>query len=229
MIVATHRPVAREEWPTKIFGTTGGKWEAVTAEVRELVAAGRPVLIGTRSIDKSETLSDYLTRSGVEHQVLNARHVRHEAAIVAEAGKRARVTVATNMAGRGTDIKLDDAVRAAGGLHVIGTELHDARRIDRQLVGRCGRQGDRGSFRQFLSMEDEIFRTAWSPERAKRIAAAGRESDGSFDRYLPMFLRAQRRVERRMSKHRRAMLHQERERKKTYDRVGFDYYLDCPD
>ncbi|MBL9080875.1 MAG: translocase [Planctomycetales bacterium] len=229
VVIPTHRPTARKLLPTRIFATARDKWQAIVDEVRDVVAGGRPVLIGTKSIDKSETLSDHLRRAGIAHEVLNARHVAREAAIVAEAGHQGRVTVATNMAGRGTDIKLPDEVLSAGGLHVIATEFHDARRIDRQLVGRCGRQGDPGSFRQYLALDDEIFKNAYSPRVAARIAARGARYSGRLDRCLPWFRRAQRKVELRMMRGRKGMLHREHERKKTYDRIGFDYYLDCPE
>lgn len=229
VVVRTHRPVRRVEWPVRIFGTAEAKWRAVTEEVAEVVRAGRAVLVGTRSIDKSESLSEQLTRAGIPHQVLHARHVAREAAIVANAGMLGRVTVATNMAGRGTDVKLSAEVVEAGGLHVIGTELHDARRIDRQLIGRCGRQGDPGSFRQFLALDDDVFKSAYTPRRAARLAEIGRTSTGPLDVWLPVFLRAQRFIERRLTRQRKAMLHRERERKKSYDGIGFDYYLDCPD
>ena len=228
-VVETNRPVARVELPVRVLGTAEAKWRAVTQDVQNMLEQGRAVLIGTRSIDRSEALSAHLREAKIRHEVLHARHVAREAAIVAEAGEPGRVTVATNMAGRGTDIKLSEEVLASGGLHVIGTELHDARRIDRQLIGRCGRQGDPGSFRQFVSLDDEIFKTAWSPRRAAQIAAIGVRSAGPFERLLPWFLRAQRRIEVRMARQRKAMLHREHERKKSYDKIGFDYYLDCPD
>jgi preprotein translocase subunit SecA len=138
--VPTNRPVIRQAWPDRIFPTEDAKFDAVVEDVLRLRAQGRPVLIGTRSVDKSEKLSQRLEQAGVEHQVLNARYLEMEAQIVARAGEPGKVTIATNMAGRGTDIKLGPGVTEAGGLHVLGTERHDARRVDRQLeVGPAAR------------------------------------------------------------------------------------------
>ena len=160
-------------------------------------ATGRPVLIGTRSIDKSEKLSAMLTAAGVPHQVLNARQIATEAKIVSEAGEGGRVTVSTNMAGRGTDIRLGEGVAELGGLHVICTEMHDAARVDRQLIGRCGRQGDPGSYRQFLALDDDILIYGLGPKKALKLAETGKGSAGPFDELAPIFHKAQRRIERR--------------------------------
>jgi preprotein translocase subunit SecA len=156
--IPTHRPIQRRDDGERIFATDGEKWEAVVARVDAVRRDGRPVLVGTRSVDASEELARRLTAAGIPHRVLNARQDAEEAEIVAAAGERARVTVATNMAGRGTDIRLADGVVALGGLHVIATERHEARRIDRQLFGRCGRQGDPGSFERIVSLDDEVVR-----------------------------------------------------------------------
>lgn len=155
--IPTHRPVIRESLPPRVFRSALGRWTAVAEEVEKVAGRGRPVLVGTRSIAASELLSELLARRGVPHQVLNALHDADEARLIAEAGRPAAVTVATNMAGRGTDIRLAPEARAAGGLHVILTELHAARRIDRQFIGRAGRQGDPGSSRLMLSLEDELL------------------------------------------------------------------------
>jgi preprotein translocase subunit SecA len=153
--VPTRRPIQRQDAGTRVFATRKAKWAAVVERVRELHRRGRPVLVGTWSVEASEHLSGLLERAGLPHQVLNARHDAREAAIVAEAGQAGRVTVATNMAGRGTDIRLGQGIAERGGLHVIATQRSDARRIDRQLFGRCGRQGDPGSFEALYSLEDE--------------------------------------------------------------------------
>ncbi|UCG38483.1 MAG: hypothetical protein JSV00_09975, partial [bacterium] len=135
------------------------KWEAVVLRIEECHAQGRPVLAGTRSVAASEHLSALLEERGIGHRVLNARQDAEEAEIIAQAGQKGQVTVATNMAGRGTDIKLGPGVAQLGGLHVIATEYHDARRIDRQLFGRCGRQGDPGSYEMIASLQDHFLRS----------------------------------------------------------------------
>ncbi len=140
----TNRPGRRVWLPDRIFSNSEERFQAVADQIVEWNKKGVPVLVGTRSIEKSERLSALLEAQGIEHQILNAKNHEIEAQIVAQAGQKGRVTVATNMAGRGTDIKLGDGVAELGGLHVIGTERHEARRIDRQLSGRCARQGDPG-------------------------------------------------------------------------------------
>jgi preprotein translocase subunit SecA len=161
MVVPTNRPIARKQMPTRVFRSAREKWSAIADSVAEIHGQGRPVLVGTRSVAASETISRMLEQRGIQHSVLNANFDKDEAEIIARAGKgglHAHVTVATNMAGRGTDIKLDDAAKAAGGLHVILTEMHSAKRIDRQFIGRAGRQGDPGSAQIFVSLEDELLR-----------------------------------------------------------------------
>jgi preprotein translocase subunit SecA len=164
--VPTNRPVRRRSTGDRVFNTEVEKWQAIVARVQELHAIGRPVLIGTRSVAASEKLSAHLTEAGLEHQLLNARQDEQEAEIVAQAGQFGRITVATNMAGRGTDIKLGPGVAELGGLHVIATELHESHRIDRQLFGRGGRQGDPGTVEAMISLEDELIRV--------HLAALGR-------------------------------------------------------
>jgi preprotein translocase subunit SecA len=156
--IPTHRPSRRVALGIRLFRTSEQKWAAVVASVQDRHREGRPVLIGTRSIETSELLSGMLKAAGVDHVVLNAHHDREEAAIVAQAGLPGRVTVATNMAGRGTDIKLGKGVDATGGLHVVLTEFHESARIDRQLIGRGGRQGEPGTFEVVASLEDELPR-----------------------------------------------------------------------
>ena len=153
----TNRPMRRRGLPDRAFATEGDKWAAVVETIGRIHASGRPVLVGTRSVAASERLSALLDGAGLPHRVLNAQQDRQEAEIVAQAGQRGQITVATNMAGRGTDIRLGDGVAALGGLHVLATERSEARRIDRQLFGRCGRQGDPGSFEAFFSLEDELL------------------------------------------------------------------------
>lgn len=170
--VPTNRSVIREYWPDRVFPTESAKFDAIVEEVTRLRELGRPVLIGTRSVEKSEALSQRLHNAGVEHQVLNARNHEHEAQIVSDAGQARRVTIATNMAGRGTDIKLGPGVAECGGLHVLGTERHEAMRIDRQLAGRAARQGDPGSCQFFLSLEDELLE-ALGPYRQQSLIELG--------------------------------------------------------
>ena len=224
--IPTNRPVRRRKLPVRVHGTSQRKWEAIVEEVKQLHAEGRPVLIGTRSIDKSEILSRLLSAEGIAHNVLNANEIAKEADIVALAGHRGRVTVATNMAGRGTDIKLEEGVAELGGLQVIGTEMHDAARIDRQLYGRCGRQGDPGTYRQYLALDDEIIRTGMGSKHAMKTRTVGENGNGSFDRYRGIFRRAQRKVERKHLRDRKMLLHHEKERKKMQREMGQDPFLD---
>ena len=179
--VPTNRPLQRRGLPTRVYHSAHGKWEAVVRSIEEQQNAGRPVLIGTRSVAASEHLSRLLTARGLEHQVLNARQDRQEAEIVAHAGERCRITVATNMAGRGTDIRLPHSSRNVGGLHVIATELHEARRIDRQLFGRCGRQGDPGTYEAIISLEDELVKIYARRWWQKLRALLPRLGDGAND------------------------------------------------
>ncbi len=186
--IPTNRPAIRQRLRTQVFGTADAKWAAVVDEICQLHAKGRPVLVGTRSIDKSEHLSTLLIARGIEHSVLNAHHLAAEADIIAGAGQGGRVTVSTNMAGRGTDIKLGEGIAQLGGLHVICTEMHDAARIDRQLAGRCGRQGDPGTWRQYLGLDDDLLLAGLGPKKADRLEALG-QRPGSFDRLAGRFLR----------------------------------------
>jgi preprotein translocase subunit SecA len=155
--IPTNKPVQRRQMPAEVYLTADEKWNAIINSVRALHAIGRPILLGTRSVAASEHLSSLLFANGLAHHILNARQDQDEAEVIARAGERGRITVATNMAGRGTDIRLAPGVAELGGLHVLATEFHDSRRIDRQLFGRCGRQGDPGSYQVIVSLEDEIF------------------------------------------------------------------------
>ena len=168
VVIPTNRPVQRDDRPDLVYKTKREKYNAVINEVAELVKAGRPVLVGTTSVEISELLSRMLKLRGIKHNVLNAKQHQLEAQVVAEAGRPGQVTIATNMAGRGTDIKLTEEVKKAGGLAIIGTERHESRRVDRQLRGRAGRQGDPGSSQFFVSLEDDLMRLFG----ASRIAAA---------------------------------------------------------
>ena len=158
VVIPTNRPIARNDMNDRVYKTKREKYKAVIEEIEKMVAAGRPVLVGTTSVEISEMLSKMLTMRHIEHSVLNAKLHQKEADIVAKAGLSCAVTIATNMAGRGTDIKLSPEVKAAGGLAIIGTERHESRRVDRQLRGRAGRQGDPGSSVFFVSLEDDLMR-----------------------------------------------------------------------
>ncbi|HEX6349610.1 MAG TPA: preprotein translocase subunit SecA [Candidatus Dormibacteraeota bacterium] len=158
VVIPTHNPMVREDYPDVIYKTEQSKYDAVIDEIVEMNKLGRPVLVGTVSVEKSERLSRLLDKRGIRHSVLNAKQHEKEAAIVAEAGQKGAVTIATNMAGRGTDIVLGEGVTDLGGLHIIGTERHESRRIDNQLRGRAGRQGDPGSTRFYISLEDDLMR-----------------------------------------------------------------------
>ncbi|MGB0256136.1 MAG: preprotein translocase subunit SecA [Flavobacteriaceae bacterium] len=195
--IPTNRPIARNDQDDLIYKTKREKYNAVIDQVSKLAAAGRPILIGTTSVEISELLSKMLTIRKVKHNVLNAKLHKKEADIVAEAGNPGVVTIATNMAGRGTDIKLSDDVKAAGGLAIIGTERHDSRRVDRQLRGRSGRQGDPGSSQFFVSLEDNLMRLFGSERVAKVMDRMGLE-EGEVIQHSMMtksIERAQKKVE----------------------------------
>jgi preprotein translocase subunit SecA len=177
IVIPTNRPMVRDDMGDQVFRTEDAKFKAVIREIEEMVDISRPVLVGTTSIDTSERLSNMLRRSGVKHEVLNAKHHEREAAIVAGAGQPGAVTIATNMAGRGTDIVLGSGVKDAGGLHIIGTERHEARRIDNQLRGRAGRQGDPGSSRFYLSLEDELLKRFGSDKVTSLMERLGMDDD----------------------------------------------------
>ena len=173
VVVPTNKPVIRKDEDDWVFKTAREKYNAVTEEVERLVAEGRPVLVGTTTVEISELVSRLLQMKKVKHQVLNAKYHQKEAEIVANAGHAGAVTIATNMAGRGTDIKLGEGVKQSGGLAIIGTERHDSRRVDRQLRGRAGRQGDPGSSRFFVSLEDDLMRKFGSERIAKLMDRMG--------------------------------------------------------
>jgi preprotein translocase subunit SecA len=158
VVIPTHMPMIRKDYPDVVFRTENEKFEAAAKEIKSLHDKGRPVLVGSSSVDNSGRLSKMLKRQGVKHEVLNAKHHEREAEIVAHAGEKGRITIATNMAGRGTDIVLGEGVADMGGLHILSIERHESRRIDNQLRGRSGRQGDLGSSRFYLSLEDDLLR-----------------------------------------------------------------------
>jgi len=177
IVIPTNMPVVRKDHTDVVYRNEKAKYKAVIEEIKKSHEKGQPVLVGTITIDKSELISSMLKKEGIRHQVLNAKYHEKEAEIVALAGEKGAVTIATNMAGRGTDIKIDDEVKAVGGLKIIGTERHESRRIDNQLRGRAGRQGDPGESRFFISLEDDLMRLFGSDRVAKVIDALGIEED----------------------------------------------------
>ena len=197
VVIPTNRPVIRDDRNDLIYKTKKAKYAAVIAQVEELVKAGRPVLVGTTDVETSELLSRMLRMRGIKHNVLNAKQHAREAEIVAQAGQSSTVTIATNMAGRGTDIKLSKEVKAAGGLAIIGTERHDSRRVDRQLRGRAGRQGDPGSSTFYVSLEDKLMRLFGSERIASVVDRLGMtEQDALENKMLSNSIeKAQRKVE----------------------------------
>ena len=200
--IPTHRPVRRVFMPSRIYGSIDAKWTAIVESIVQHGGKGRPVLVGTRSVSASEQLAARLDKAGIRYRLLNARQDKDEADIVARAGESGCVTVATNMAGRGTDIKLAPGVADNGGLHVIATEMHDSGRIDRQLFGRCGRQGDPGSCEWILAAEDDLIKS-YLPFAAKRLKTRGRLPQQAA---MLLFRYAQERAERENSRARRDLL-----------------------
>jgi preprotein translocase subunit SecA len=215
MVIPTNRPCIRQELPTRVFRTARDKWAAIADDIATRNAKGQPVIVGSRSITSSEHVARMLTQRGIPHQVLNANFDKDEANLIAQAGhggtstRSASVTVATNMAGRGTDIKIDEAARAAGGLHVMLTEMHGAKRIDRQFIGRAGRQGDPGSCQMFVSLEDELIRkfAKWAG-RIARERSSGPEVSGAPG-VLALFRWAQSRNEAHDRRNRSSVLRQD--------------------
>ncbi len=195
--IPTHRPMIRNDMADVVYRTKREKYDAIINEIRELHEKGQPVLVGTISIETSELLSSMLKKTGLPHNVLNAKHHEQEANIIAEAGQRGKVTIATNMAGRGTDIVLGEGVRELGGLHILGTERHESRRIDNQLRGRSGRQGDPGSSRFYLSLEDDLMRLFGSERIAGLMQTLGLKEGESIEHRMisKAIENAQKRVE----------------------------------
>jgi len=211
-VVPTNKPIARAQYPLRVFRAVRDKWSAIAASIEEIHAQGRPILVGTRSIAASELLSRLLDLRGLSHQTLNANFDKEEADLISKAGMGgpdAAITVATNMAGRGTDIKPDARALAAGGLHVILTEMHGAKRIDRQFIGRAGRQGDPGSAQIFVSLEDELVQRH-APLLARTLRVRVREAElRNTALAARLFRLAQRRSEARDRRNRSAVLRQD--------------------
>ena len=207
MTIPTHKPCVRKIFPDSVFSNAEKKWQAIADEIVRRQETGRPVLVGTRSVKASERLADMLSSRGLDFNLLNAVRHKEEARIVAAAGQPGKVTIATNMAGRGTDIKLGRGVAELGGLHVIASERHESRRIDRQLSGRCARQGDPGTAQVFMSLEDELierFVPAWMRRRLKLAIDSG--APGSRQLADKALAYAQRAAERLAIRQRRSVL-----------------------
>jgi preprotein translocase subunit SecA len=220
--IPPHRPSRRAHHGSRVFATADLKWQALVEKIEYLQARGQPVLVGTRTIRSADELSGRLEMKGVEHQVLHANQDVEEALIVSEAGKFGRITIATNMAGRGTDIKLSPGVDELGGLHVILTELHDSARVDRQLVGRSARQGQAGSWEEMLSLEDELLQVL--PRRLVGILQhlLQRSPDSGWLQRLArhFYHRAQKRVERYHKTIRRRLLKAEFQNRRSLSFSG---------
>ncbi len=225
--IPTHRPCIREGLPPRIFVDHDAKRKALVPEIVRLHQAGRAVLIGTPSVEASEILGKDLRARDIDCQILNALFHEAEAEIVSQAGQPGRITIATNMAGRGTDILLHDEVRKNGGLHVIATEMHTNRRIDRQLVGRSARQGDPGSYQFWLSLEDELFRYLKTEKLERLRAKAVPDAEGELPQgWIRTFRHTQRVIENHERKQRKQLLKQERTREKMCKAMGLDPYLE---
>lgn len=197
--IPTHRPMIRKDLPDLVYLTKAEKYDAIIASIQEMQQRGQPVLVGTISIETSELLSERLKKAGVRHNVLNAKQHDKEALIVAEAGQRGNVTIATNMAGRGTDIVLGEGVRELGGLHILGTERHESRRIDNQLRGRSGRQGDPGSSRFYVALEDDLMRIFGADKHMGIMEKLGLKNGEAIEH--PLISRSIQNAQRRVEGH----------------------------
>lgn len=228
VVIPTHRRCLRRGLPTRIFATTQAKRQAVVDEIAARHATGQPLLVGTPSVAASVALGELLQVHGLSFQLLNAYEHEREAGLVQQAGDVGQITIATNMAGRGTDIHIGQEARALGGLHVIATEMHSSVRIDRQLIGRAARQGDPGSFQFWLSLEDELLHCL-PPELLDRLrhkARPGKGGEVSSMKWLPFFRRTQRFLEKQQATQRRELLMQEKRRVAQYHQMGLDPCLE---
>jgi preprotein translocase subunit SecA len=199
LVIPTNKPCIRKDAHDTVYKTKREKFSAVVKEIADIHAQGRPILVGTISVDVSEFLSRLLKKAGIVHSVLNAKYHQQEAEIVSRAGQRGSVTIATNMAGRGTDIKLGPGIADLGGLHVLATERHEARRIDRQLRGRCARQGDPGSSHFFIALEDDLMRLFGSDKIVKYMEKMGLEEGQELEH--PLLNRSIETAQKRVEQH----------------------------
>ena len=229
MSIATHHPSRLLQLPPRIFTSSQQKWSALFAELERIALSGRAALVGTTSIAASEQCAAELRRRGLDVQVLHAKHHREEAEIIRLAGQPGRITVATNMAGRGTDIQLHPDVRAVGGLHVILSEMSRSARIDRQLAGRAGRQGDPGSYQIFVSLDDELLSILGVPRVSRWKTRTQRRPAGELHRgWISVFTQAQRLFERRGAQERNQLLIREQQQWETMRPLGLDPYIELP-
>jgi len=227
VVIPPFRPCRRTELAAQVYKTRAEKWNAVVAAVRHSNMLGRPVLVGTRDLQASEEISSRLNEFAIRHQVLTARQEEQESQLVAAAGQNGMVTVSTNIAGRGTDIRLEEGVEELGGLHVIAADLFDAARIDRQLAGRGGRQGSPSTYQQILSLEDDVLSAAW--EDSERLKRVRRVINQQMSEKCRLLQQAQRILEQRHARARYSLLKYDRERIKRHRELGFDPYLDDPE
>jgi len=229
-VIPTNKECIRFGLPTRVFVSQATKYAAVVKSAQEMVQKKRSVLLGTPSVEASEALSAALHEIGLGHTVLNAKFHEQESEIVARAGEPGRITIATNMAGRGTDILLHDTVRQSDGLHVIATEMHTSKRIDRQLIGRSARQGDPGSFQFFLSLEDELLRVYPHTKRENWLNQAAPNELGELDAsWIRIFERTQKMLEKLFIKQRKGLLKFEKDLRKKYRKIGLDPFLEVVD
>ena len=224
--IPTHRKVDRQCHPVQVYRTEKEKFAAVAQKAGQITDRGRAVLIGTRTVEKSELLAEAMAEIGISFQLLNARHLEMEADIVTAAGQQGRVTISTNMAGRGTDIKLEQSVRDAGGLFVILTEIHESERIDWQLIGRGSRQGDPGGYQVFVSLEDEILSLGLGQKKALQLIDSNADvPNGQLNNLYRVFKKAQANIERRYLTDRLIVLRNDLEKQKLLFETGQDPYL----
>lgn len=224
--IPTNRPSKRQMLPERVFLTAEEKWDAIIEETAAMHRLGRPVLIGSRSVNLSNQISARLLQAGLEHDVLHALNHANEASIIKQAGQPGRITVATNMAGRGTDILLGEGVAEQGGLHVICSELHESARIDRQLTGRAARQGDPGSARIFLSLEDEILTAGLGEDQVLELSSNYHEASQDLKSAVRYFYQAQRRIEKRHEQQRIELVNHIKQRRQMLQQMGQHANLD---
>ncbi len=225
--IPTNKPCIRVGHPTRVFATQEAKRDAIIKSIKEIIGAGRAILVGTPSVEASEALGKLFDQEGIHHETLNAHFHEQEADIISRAGVPGKVTVATNMAGRGTDIKLEEKLIENGGLHVIATEMHSSARIDRQLIGRAARQGDPGSYQFFLSLEDELLRCLEPEEQDAYRRQARPDVNGELgSTWISFFKRTQKFLEKTHYRQRKDLLKGERHRMDQYRHMGLDPCLE---